>query len=395
MKSKTLLALLIFALSFSSCVTEYFVTLTNHKPMLFVDGSIIENTDAIFHITQSFALNIDTIPDEAFVNNAILQIIDSNGNRSESARSLGRGRYQISIGELNTNVQYGIRIEHDGDVFESTLSPPLVTPEVNIRWEQYEPLEAVYFYISTHDETDEAKFFLWHYVEDWETRAIYSTALFFNPQTNTFYINNSMPYSRCWKQNIHYKLGTTDALTENRVIDQELFRIEHEGDRFFYLYSVTVTQKAISQGAFEFHQNLKQQNEEMGGIFTPQPAEVLGNIRCVTNPTRRVMGYVNTLKNISRQRIMIRHSELSWSYASHIFQLEDLCENNRRSFEFFRELGFVSTPRELYLQRFRPWGDNIVHPNEMLWAPAVCVDCRERGGTTNRPYFWFDVPPRQ
>ena len=390
MKSKILLAFFILALLLSSCITEYFTTLTNHKPMLFVDGSIVANTDAVFHITQSFALNVSGVPDEAFVNNAILRIIDSNGNQSEPAISLGRGRYQISIGELHDDVRYGIEIEHNGDIFRSTLALPLYTPEVEVRWTQYEPFGAVYFYLSTHDETDESRFFLWHYVEDWEIRTR-ATTLFYNLETNTFRTSGSVLYSRCWRQNIHYELGTTEALTTNSIIDQELLRIEPEGSRFWYLYSITVTQKAISQGAFEFHQNMKQQNEEMGGIFTPQPTEVLGNIRCITNLSRRVMGYVNTLKNVSRQKIMIRHSELIWPYATEIIQFEEYCRCNTHPFEFFRELGF--TAPQLYREGFRPSRGDIGNLSDILWSPIVCVDCRELEdrATTNRPYFWFDV----
>lgn len=313
--------------------------------MLFVDGNIVGNTDAIFHITQSFPLNVVGIPDETFVNDAVLQIIDSNRNVSEPAISLGRGKYQIWIGELDANVRYGIRIEHNGDIFESALSRPLRTPEVNVRWRQYESLGAIYFYISTHDETDEAKFFLWHYAEDWEVRTWFS-----NP-----------PFSQCWRRNTGFELGTTEALTENSIIDRQILRIEPEGDRFFFNYGFTVTQTAISQGAFEFHQNMKIQNEEMGGIFTPQPAEVLGNIRSITNPQRRVMGYVNTVKNTSRQRIFLTRGNVRWP-------ILDWCRERNNSCHLFG-----------------------LTPAEAWWLPADCWDCRAMGGVPERPYFMPNI----
>jgi len=377
MKSKVLLGLFILMLSLSGCITEYFVTLTNQKPMLFVAGDIVANTDAIFYITQSFALNVDTVPDKAFVNNAILQVIDSNENVIATAVSLGRGRYQIRIGDLRDDVSYGIRIEHDGDIFESALSRPLRTPEVDVRWRQYEPLGAVYFYLSTHDETSENNFFLWHYDEIWEVQTPVQTSLFLNPQTSTFFTSHESPHSICWKRNAAYELGSTEALAENRIIDQQLFRIEPESetDRFYWLYSVTVTQKAVSQGSFEFHQNMKVQNEEMGGIFTPQPAEVLGNIRCITNPSRRVMGYINTLKNVSRQRIFIHRFELIWPVI-------DWCGSRPCS---VLPPDLFWSPDFYYSQGFRPVGENF--PPE-FWMSAACVDCREDGGTTEKPYFW-------
>ena len=49
-------------------------------------------------------------------------------------------------------------------------------------------------------------------------------------------------------------------------------------DRFTVLYSIQVQQRALSKEGYEYYLNVQQQNEEMGGIFTPQPSEIQGNI---------------------------------------------------------------------------------------------------------------------
>jgi len=389
MKSKLLFALLTFTLLFSACVTEYHAILSKNTRVLFVDGSIIENTEATFYITQSFPLNVSGIPSEAFVNDAILQIIDSNGNVSEPAISLGRGAYRIRIGELDANVEYGIRIERDGEIFLSTLSRPLITPEIDSISFRQNSNGTVSIHVSTHDDTGDARFFLWNYVEDWEIRAFMPTSIFFNPQNREFYLDSSYPFQRCWKHHNsdRFLLGSTEALSENRLINHQLYEHSVEDDRFSRLHSILVTQRAISRGAYEFFENLRQQNEGMGGIFTPQPTEVLGNIRNTTNPEQRVLGYVGVVKNISQKRFFLDAGSINRP------PIDRSCNRVFLS----GEGGLTILPPEenarLYESGLRPSrlhapsldGGRIL-PAE--WALIHCTDCREMGGTLERPDFW-------
>ena len=396
MKLKPLFALLIFALSLSACITEYHAVLSKNTRVLFVDGSIVENTEATFYITQSFPLNVVGVPDEAFVNDAVLRIIDSNGNRSEPAVSLGRGRYQIWIGELDANVAYGIRIEHNGEIYESTLLRPLVTPEIDsISWRQNDD-ETISFHVSTTDDAGDVRFFMWNYVEDWEIRAFMPTSIFFNPRhveqmAEPFYVDWSFPFEACWVNHIsdRFLMGSTEALSENRLINHQLFEHGAEDNRFSVRYSVLVTQRAISQAAYEYFENLRKQNEEMGGLFTPQPTEILGNIRSTTNPARRVLGYVEAVKSISQKRIFVDRSELS---RPTIHRFCDPLFNVYRPPPPLLRLPRPDQYFDYFNRGYRPSKINmeeypaVVIPME--WALKECTDCREMGGTLNRPDFW-------
>jgi len=400
MKTKKILfGLFIVLLSASGCITEYRAVLSgNHTRVLFVDGSIVENTDAIFHITQSFGLDVSGVPDEAFVNNAILRIIDSNGNESEQATSLGRGRYRIRVGNLDADIQYGIRIEHDGEIYESTLLRPLITPEIDsISWRQNDN-ETISFHVSTTDDEGDARFFMWNYVEDWEVRVVAPTAIFFNPRhveqvTEPFYIDWSYPFEICWKNHIsdRFLMGSTEALSENRLIEHQIFEHDITDDRFSRLYSVLVTQRAISQAAYEYFENLRKQNEEMGGLFTPQPTEILGNIRSTTNPARRVIGYVEAVKSISQKRIFVDRSELLNRPTTHT-RCDFLFDDHSAQPPLLR-LPRPGQYADYYNRGYRPskinmerYESEIAYPAE--WALKECTDCRELGGTLNRPDFW-------
>jgi len=391
MNTKTLFGLFIFILLISSCITDYRVALSNDKKILFVDGSIIADTIVTFHITQSFPLSVDTVSDNDFVNDAILNIIGSNGYKSAPAINQGKGTYQVSVGKLDDDVEYGIQIAYAGDTYQSALSKPLYTPEIDsVSWVQPEPLGQVSFYISTHDDTDRAKFFLWNYTEDWEItmKDLVLTTLFYIPEKNMLYTDYSMPYYYCWKKHADYKIASTESLSEDNVINQLLYQLEPGGDRFAELYCVTVTQKAISQGAYEYYQDRKKLNEEMGGLFTPQPSELAGNIKCVTNPSKKAMGYVETLKNISQKRIFMSlpssYPKLIWPYWP-TQQQEDSCKDIHYFNNDLLELGW--SYRDLYLQGYRPVGvGTSLVPDE--WKLSTCTDCRANGGTKTKPDFW-------
>ena len=403
MNSKILSVLFASALLLTGCITEYNAILPpNDTLILVVDGNIIENTDVIFHISESFSLDSPRIPEESYINNATLNIIGSNGYKSPSATNQGKGTYQIAVGELDDNMEYGIQIEYDGNIYQSALSKPLHTPEIDtVYWTQPEPLGEVSFYISTHDDTDRAKFYLWNYTEDWEITVPIYASIFYNPETNEFYSGSSTPYYYCWKKQADYKIGSTESLSENRIVDKLLYQLdpEFEGnlDRFQILYCVTVTQKAISRGAYEYYQNRQKLNEEMGGLFTPQPAELTGNITCVTNPSKKVMGYVETVKNISQKRIFVHQGQfpLIWPYWP-TKQMEcncgippddDDCTRNILSNDNILKSGW--TYRDLYyILGYRPVDADTTGYLPNMWAPAICTDCREHGGTKDKPDFW-------
>ena len=71
----------------------------------------------------------------------------------------------------------------------------------------------------------------------------------------------------------------------------------------------------------------------------------------------------------------------------------NFCENpdNHYTTDGLRqEWGFTSY--QAMSERFRPINAHIDEESHRLvidlWAPAICADCRENGGTKNRPDFW-------
>jgi len=416
MYSKIISGIFILALLLTCCVSEYDTALPeNNQKILFVDGSIIANTNVTFHISRGFSLHVESIskiPKESLNIDAKLTIIGSNGFQSPPAvKQLVKKRkgkeewteweYRIAVGELSDDVKYGIQIEYDGDTYQSALSKPLYTPEIDsISWTQPEAEGPVFFHISTHDNTGGSKFYMWTYTEDWETKAVYPTPIFYDPNYSKplgeepFYVDFTMPLYYCWKKNESdkFSIGSTESLGENRIVNKLLFEHASENDRFSILYSVIVNQRAISRSAYEYYQNIKKLNEEMGGLFTPQPSELIGNISCITDPSKKVIGYVETVKNISHKRIFVESEELIRPpvYSS-CGRLPDVDLPQEAAQAYWYRLGY--RPAVLNTSLYYEYG--VVVPTE--WALAHCTDCRatppdypdyEPVPTKNKPDFW-------
>ena len=399
MKLKVLFSIFILTVAVAACVSEFDAQLpSDDVQVLIVDGTIVENSDVTFNLSKSFPLDFtpDTtkgklpyiIPDEYFVSNAKLIIIGSNGYQSAPAQNLGRGEYQISVGELDNNLEYGIQIEYDGDTYQSTLSKPLYTPEIDsVSWIQPNWAETVFFRVSTHDNTEGAKFYLWNYQENWEIRATWPTSIFLDTDINSpnygkFYTNSSRPYQYCWKsfRTNQYLIGSTESLSENRIINRRLYEVNPANDRLSFLYSVIVSQQAISKEAFEYYENKIKLNQEMGGLFTPQPSELSGNITCITDPTKKIMGYVTVSKNTTEKRIYVESDLISRPIITgcELIPQDSVAKWVQGDFIRYHSYGY------------RPAGDmdmgNPGFPEN--WSYDRCTDCVKAGGSKNKPDFW-------
>src|SRR6202035_1342987 len=92
--------------------------------------------------------------------------------------------------------------------------------------------------------------------------------------------------------------------------------IEAGSEKLSVEYSILVDQYALTQGAYQFLQEMKMNAEETGSIFDPQPSELNGNIHCLTNPAEEVIGYLS-ISSVQSSRIFISNSDLpSWDYRS-------------------------------------------------------------------------------
>lgn len=119
--------------------------------------------------------------------------------------------------------------------------------------------------------------YFWSYEEDWEVRAVYNPKFRYDPTTDEVVDLDATPYARGWCHNKSAKIivGNTGTNKDAQLKDKWLYSIKADNNRVFHHYSTLVKQRKISRGEYEYYQEKIKINEEMGGLFIPQPSNFL------------------------------------------------------------------------------------------------------------------------
>ncbi len=143
-----------------------------------------------------------------------------------------------------------------------------------------------------------------------------------------------------------------------------------------------VSQASLSADAFSYWEKLKKNNQESGGLFDSQPANTLGNVKCLSFPEEKVLGFFG-VSSIRSERIFVQ------DVPDLIFPDYFQCE--AEAIEITEILSSTETSWPIYFVPV-PAG----YPG-YLTGNYDCFDCRQNGGDTIPPDYWrneklIDVP---
>jgi len=141
-------------------------------------------------------------------------------------------------------------------------------------------------------------------------------------------------------------------------------------------YSLLTSQYSISKNAYTFWTNVKEQNENLGDLYSKQPFQIRGNIYNVNNSSEPVLGYF-TVAGISQKRIFVNKP------GPPVVMRYGECKLVEQDYMNFAVL-FLTSPAEW--PEFATYDENGAN----AYPPQVCLDCREKGGTIEKPDFWID-----
>ena len=402
MKSRILIIVLLLTFILFSCIEEYHIPNsknTNSTSELVIQGRIQAGDKTIVYISRAQPLGTDVFPDT--ITNAKIFVVGENGYESSLAEyDIENNYYAIDTRELPVNTSCSLKVYLEGETYQSEYMNVLESPAIDsLSYQEHddEMFRGISIHVSTHNKDHASRYYLWTYEEDWEFHApvditgigggvlVYNTNFYKFSETNIY--NH---YLYCWKHtesaNIHIYDST--PLNENLLKNVELFKIPVDDIRTSYIYSVLVKQCCLDRKAFEYYDLLKKQSEESAGLFTPMPAEVKGNVTCISNPDIRVHGYV-LASSITSRRLFVYASELSLpsEYESdcsiwrpdEISPMWEILWNN-----YIHKLGAIAkTTNGSYLA-----GENPDYMQSELYL-RECIDCRSvKGSTKKRPDFW-------
>lgn len=371
----------LFGSCFSSCISEFNASLPlEDSEVLVVSGTILGGDTASFYVAKTLPLETKDKETPGEVN-VKLVVKGDNGYISDIAER--RGNYHfVYIPPLEDEVAYNIEITTtSGEVYRSEAQKPLITPPIDsLSFQQSGRNLPVSFHVSAQG-VDDNRYFSWNYEEIWEVQAYFHTNYFYDPDIG-FY--KGEPNTYCWRKNTAHKIlvGSTETLTENTLIDHELFQEEATHNKFIHSYRLVVTQKSISRDSYVYNKNRITLNDEMGGLFTPQPSEVRGNIECITSPLLKTIGFVDVVKNTTSDTIFVRPGDID-RYAP------STCEflSSEELGKMLEDMGLIGSSELFYYMGYRPIAEPPSY-DPVYWSQARCTDCVAAGGSLEKPADW-------
>jgi Domain of unknown function (DUF4249) len=150
----------------------------------------------------------------------------------------------------------------------------------------------------------------------------------------------------------------------------------------YVMYSVLVSQYALTRDEFDYWTELKKNSEQLGTLFDAQPSQLNSNIHCITNPSEPVMGYLSS-STVQKKRLFVEGSDMTnMNYVPYYlpcYSLNDVTtgfgiQDTAKAYEY------LEMPRHLFTFWYFDGAYHI--------AQNFCIDCREHGGTNAKPDFW-------
>ena len=390
----------------TSCVNEYKVpeeVTSLYEKKLVVDGRILADEMSVVYLTYTTPVGSFDKGEPAL--NADITVVGQNGYESPKAEyDKENKKYLIPTYDLSNDTQYAINIKHEGETYQSEFQPILDTPEIErVTWEEKE--DGLALYVTTQGENSGSRNYMWTFDEDWE---FHSEMDFTRPLTTGrwFYDQKDYPlgkegenlYYYCWMHNesslIH--IYDTKNLNENKVIDHQFLHIPIDDIRIYYIYSILVKKANISDKVYEYYRLMKLYTQESSGIFTPMPTEVEGNVKCISNPDKKINGVVIASKMTSKrifvyaedfenlvpeysdcipvygyQKFKGDYTDFYWQYA----WIKEM--NNFSAFIYVLDSNYAESLEQ-----------SKIDQHSILYSP-ICMDCRKvQNATKKRPDFW-------
>ena len=287
----------------------------------------------------------------------------------------GRGNYVTAGLNLSSAAEYRLSIITPDGRYVSDYVPVTSTPPVDSVGYLLQN-GSVELYVNAHDPTNKAVYYRWDYRETWIFHAEYFSKYIADTVTQTI-------VPRPADKDIYYCFGTdsssavliasTHHLAKSVVYQNPIAHIALSSEKLEQKYSVLVNQYAITADAYTYYENLKNNTEQVGTIFSAMPSQIVGNIHNLTNPSVPAIGYV-TATNVQSKRIFISSDALP--YVPSIYPYA--CEPQGVNFDEISVIFFVKPGLETPIN---------IGPKGYIYSSPICADCTVRG-TTKTPSFW-------
>jgi hypothetical protein len=344
---------------------------------LVVEGYINIGSKAVTLIKLSRTTPIDEDNDRVPEKSASVAIENSAGETFQLLQ-LTDGNYISDSLNLPVDELYRLKISIADKIYFSEFVKPLETPEIDsVSW-NLQP-NGVSIGVSTHDDINHARQYLWEFDEIWEVK---SPRLSLYSYVNSTWVNRTADEIKnmqtCWKYTAITGLNvqSTKSYSQNLVLNHPIKLIPLNDERLSERYSIVVRQRSLSDDAYDYIQLILSNSENLGTLFDPLPGELTGNIYC-SSTSEPVVGLIDAATTESKQIFIYNTDIPSWNYTIN-------CEDTLLMFNAGANLDLIM---KAYAATQYHYTEPLVRDGVYITS-GYCADCRIQGGTNIRPSFW-------
>jgi Domain of unknown function (DUF4249) len=364
--------IILFLVFLNSCIVQFVPQIEEEKEVLVVQGLITDQheTDTI-KLSESLALGQLDKPKPVTGYN--VTISDNLGNMvflSDTAPGtyLTPSTFQGVIGRFYTlhvssNAGRG-SLNYESNPMEMKPVPPIdsiyytktvIEPAIGFS----KGVDGCQIYLDTHDPSGDCRFFRWDFAETWILR------LLFPVQNQTCWISDK-------SHSINIK--STAALNESRITRLPVTYITNITDRLSRKYSILLNQYSLNEDEYQYWEKIQNVAVQVGGLYDVIPASVQSNMKCIEDPTEKVLGYFSVSAKSSK-RLFIKDN-----FEGIIYRYGDCVTDT---------IGYVDPPGlgvTVWILEDEP---HWTPPFKVLTDKKGCADCTVRG-SNGKPGFWED-----
>lgn len=379
------LSMWVSVLLVGSCIYDYTPPVPEGEERLVVNGDILIGEMTEIRISRTTEIGSElagTIAVDAVYVEGSDGAVFKGSQKEDSA-------YEIDTRNAPDNAEYRLVIETKGRTYESEWQSVLIASAIDsISYSIAEDAQTMSIEVSSSANAgSDNRFYRWIARQTWEYHAASRPVEYYVPPGGMTYEGEvspsggiySYPYQAddnyfCWMsaEVSDLLLGSTLNLNENKFIRHVLYTLECHEPRTQYLYSVQLIQEAIPETAWRYYEAVRSNSSNVGGLFSPQPSEVRGNLHNRAVPEEWIIGYVCVTKP-SVLRHFIYMDEIGFHRINRDWDLVTDTKVSEKNWLLYWKTGYLVSH---------------VEDDGVYWAPRRCLDCRTRGGTKDKPSWW-------
>ena len=381
LRNNITLALIIFLLSFWGCEKAFDPNIRGSDALKYVINGGVYSGDSLQIISISQTSSISN-PQQLPVTGCEVSIEDDRGN-TFMLYDAGGGNYQTTIDQayLTPGIAFKVKITTpDGSRLESAYDTLLTVSEIESVYYEIEVQEGnnpddktpgVQFFLDMKGSNNDSRNYRWKVFETYEYKSMYAREWYYDgevhhivpPDSSTMY---------CWRtaQIAEIFTLTTSNLVENAIVSYPLHFVNNRSVRMEYGYSLLVKQYSLSNAAYIYWDQMRQNSIQGGSLYETQPLAIKGNMHHLSDTDQEVLGFFGA-SQVTTRRIFLTNPGLILDYNSN-------CSPTALRIGL-REID----PR--YFPAFLMGDELTYYP---VWLNDECVDCTLSCGVTVKPDFW-------